>query len=203
VTGTGTGIRLRLLARDDFPVLSEWLREPATEWWWHDEPEPDAIERTYGPSIDGVDPTVVLLASSGADPVGLVQWYWLRDEQEYREQLSAALPVPDDAVSIDYLIGDASRRGRGLGRAMITEVLGLVWAAGASTVLVPVNATNAPSRAVLERCGLRAVGEADLEPDNPAHGREHVVYGIDRPASSRSGSSKDGSASRRSGRAAK
>ena len=162
-------------------LLSGWLREPAIEWWWHDDPAPQALEERYGPSVDGTDPTMVLIASNGGEPIGLIQWYWLRDEPDFSAEIAAATPVPDAAVSIDYLIGRADLRGRGLGAAMIGAVLEVVWRAGASTVLVPVHARNVGSCAVLERMGFRVAADADLEPDNPAHDRHHLIYRTDRP----------------------
>ena len=174
-------VDLRPLGRADFALLSGWLREPAVEWWWHDDPAPEALEERYGPSIDGTDPTRVLIGSTDGEPIGLVQWYWLGDEPEFSEQIAAATPVPEGAVSIDYLIGEADRRGRGLGAAMIGAVLTVVWRAGASAVIVPVHARNVASCAVLARMGFRVAAEADLEPDNPAHDRRHLVYRRDRP----------------------
>ena len=56
-------VELRPLAREDFSLLSGWLREPAIDWWWHDDPAPEALEERYGPSIDGTDPTRVLIAA--------------------------------------------------------------------------------------------------------------------------------------------
>src|SRR6185295_16278246 len=102
-------VRLLPLAREDFVLLSGWLREPAVDWWWHDDPAPEALEERYGPSIDGSDPTKVLIASTDGEPYGLIQWYWLRDEPEFAEEIAVATPVPDAAVSIDYLIGLADR----------------------------------------------------------------------------------------------
>ena len=64
---------------------------------------------------------------------------------------------------------------------MIAAVLTVVWRAGASAVIVPVHAANVGSGAVLERTGFRAAADADLEPDNPAHDRRHVIYRTDRP----------------------
>jgi len=172
-------VELRPISRDDFPLLGEWLREPLIAEWWHDDPAPGALERRYGPSVDGADPARVLIASEQGEPVGLIQWYRLDDEPEYRAELEAVVPVPAGAVSLDYLIGSADRRGRGLGRAMIVAALREVRAAGAPAVLVPVHAGNVASRRVLQRCGFRPVATADLEPDNPAHDRGHVLFRLD------------------------
>jgi aminoglycoside 6'-N-acetyltransferase len=186
-------VELRPISRDDFPLLGGWLQEPLIAEWWHDDPAPSALEARYGPSIDGTDRTRVLIACDQGEPVGLIQWYRLEDEPEYRAELeAAAVAVPADAVSLDYLIGPPDRRGRGFGRAMIAAALQEVRARGASAVLVPVHAGNIASQRVLERCGFRRVAIADLEPDNPAHDRRHVVLRLDLPGGDGPGATRAG-----------
>lgn len=167
---------LRPLGRADFPVLGEWLREPLVDTWWHDDPTRSALERKYGPSIDGSDPTQLRLAVSGSEPVGFIQWYCYDDEAEYAAELSPLVVVPPGAYGIDYLVGSPQWRGRGVGRAMIRAALQEIWATGGGVVIVAVNAENRASAAVLEAAGFSAVAAGELEPDNPALGRAHVVY---------------------------
>jgi len=49
--------------------------------------------------------------------------------------------------------------------------------------VVAVHAGNRASSRLLERCGFRLVGEADLDPDNPEDDRRHVVHRLDLPGS--------------------
>jgi aminoglycoside 6'-N-acetyltransferase len=172
-------VDLRLLTRDDYWVLSEWLREPLVRRWWADDPSLSAIEEQYGGSIDGTDPTRVLVASEDGTAYGLVQWYRYADEPEYVAELGESVELPAGATSIDYLVGVPEARGRGLGSAMVAAVLELVRASGSRSVVVPVHAENESSWRMLERCGFRRVGEAELEPDNPDDDRRHVVYRLD------------------------
>jgi aminoglycoside 6'-N-acetyltransferase len=181
-------VDLRPLERADLPLLGQWLREPAVERWWHDDPSPAALERQYGAAIDGLEATHLLLASADGEPAGFLQWYRLQDEPSYLAELRA-LPgsVPDDAVSLDYLVGVARWRRRGVGRAMIAAALERAWRSGAAAAVVPVHEENLASRAVLERCGFVAVAHGELEPDNPVLSRRHVVYRLDRPRSPAAG----------------
>ena len=167
------GVVLRGLTRDDFGMLSDWLRDPLVHEWWHDDPEPAAIERQYGPSIDGSDPAVLRIGELAATPVGFVQWYRLADEPEYASEIAASLPVPDDAWSLDYLVGSAPHRNRGVGTALVRAA---VAAIGARPIIVPVHAENIASEAVFRKAGFVLAAEADLEPDNPAHSRAHLVF---------------------------
>lgn len=174
-------IELRPLTRADYPLLSEWLREPAVRRWWADDPSLSAIEEEYGAAVDGFDPTRVLVASEQGMPFGLIQWYRYADEPEYVAELDSAIELPHDATSIDYLVGVPEARRRGLGSAMVTAVLDQVQASGSRTVVVPVHAGNESSWRMLEGCGFHRVGEADLEPDNPEDDRRHLLYRLDLP----------------------
>ena len=40
-------VALRPLTRDDFGLLGGWLHEPHVHEWWHDDPDPAALERQY------------------------------------------------------------------------------------------------------------------------------------------------------------
>lgn len=176
------GVELRALTRADYWLLSAWLREPLVRRWWCDDPSLTAIEEEYGAVIDGTDPAHVLIATEQGTPFGLIQWYRYVDEPEYVAQLGSAVDLPEDATSIDYLLGTAGARRRGLATAMVTGVLQQIRDAGSHTVVVPVHADNESSWRLLARCGFRLVGEADLEPDNPADDRRHVIYRFDDPA---------------------
>jgi aminoglycoside 6'-N-acetyltransferase len=165
-------VTLRPLLRSDFPLMGEWLREPLVAEWWSDDPAPEALEREYGRAIDGADPTVLRIGEVHGVPVGFVQWFRFADEPAYAEELAPFVAVPDDAWSLDYLIGAPEHRGRGLGTAL---VLGALAAIGDAPVVVPVHAGNLASAALLRRAGLHEVAAASLEPDNPAHSRDHLV----------------------------
>ena len=185
---TAPPVVLRRLRRDDLPLVGRWLREPRVARWWAEDPSPAAVEARYGPSIDGTDATEVLVASTdlgrGPREFGLVQRYRFEDEPAYAAELSAVLPVPAGAISIDYLVGEPDLQGRGLGPAMIAAVVADAWERWpeASEVLVPVAAGNRASWRALEVAGFERVAEGELEPDNPVDPPDHVVYRLLRPA---------------------
>ena len=167
-------LALRPLTRDDLPLLGAWLQEPLVAEWWHDDPSPEALEREYGAAIDGREPTALRVGVVDGVPVGFVQWYRFADEPEYTAELAAAgIAVPPEAWSLDYLVGAPEHRGRGVGTALVRAALAAI---GPGPVLVPVHAGNAASAGVLRRAGLALVAAAELEPDNPAHSRSHLVF---------------------------
>ncbi len=170
------------LRRADFPLLVRWLSDPVVARWWAHETSLAAVERDFGAAVDGTEQTQIFLACAGGRPIGLIQRYRIADEPDYGAELSALCPVPPGAMSIDYLIGEADCRGRGLGTAMIAEFVAAIWSdhPEATAVVVAVHADNAVSWRTLQRVGFGRVAAGELAPDNPVDSREHYVYRLDR-----------------------
>jgi aminoglycoside 6'-N-acetyltransferase len=165
-------LRLRPLRRDDFPMLARWLEEPLVARWWHQDASPEALEREFGPPLDGREPAEIFVALLGERPFGLIQRYPIAAYPEYAEELAAVCPVPRGAHSVDYLIGEPDVRGQGVGPAMIAAAVEDLE----GDVIVPVAAGNRASWRALEKAGFRRVAEGELEPDNPSDPRDHYVY---------------------------
>lgn len=173
------------LTREHFPLLAHWLAEPLVARWWHHETSPEAVERDFGPSIDGADVTELFLVALLSRPIGLVQRYPIAAYPEYVDEFASVCALPAGALSIDYLIGDPSARGQGRGAALISAFVAQSWAAHpeARDVIVPVCTGNTASWRALERAGFQRIAEGEMEPDNPADPRDHVVYRIGRARS--------------------
>ena len=180
-------ITLRRVTAADFPLLARWLAEPHVHRWWHHDLGLGAVERDFGPTARGEEPSEDLLALVDDEPVGLVQRSRWEDWPEEREELltgsAGRIDVPPGALTVDYLLGAPESVGRGLGPQVIGAACADAWTAypDATVVLVPVAEGNRRSWRALEKAGFRFVGEADLEPDNPVDDRRHVVYRLDRP----------------------
>ena len=173
----------RRLTRDDFDLLAEWLAEPHVHEWWNHEFTPDALDREFGPTADGDEPAEDYVVLLDGDPVGVVQYCHFVDYPEYVEEMEDVYPVGDGAVSIDYLIGDPDRVGRGVGTAMVAAFVERIWACDerAAHVVVPVNSANERSWRALLGAGFQLVARGDLEPDSPRHDPQHDILRIDRP----------------------
>lgn len=176
-------VTFRRLARSDFALLGGWLAEPLVARWWNHDPRPAAIERDFGPSIDGQDPTEIAIAILQGTPFGLIQRYRIDDNPEYRAELTAVCEVPPEAISVDYLIGEAEFRGRGIGARMIAAFVEATWSRypAARDVIVPVSISNRSSWRALERAGFHRVARGELTPDNPVDSRDHLVLRCRRP----------------------
>ncbi|MDH3300108.1 MAG: acetyltransferase [Acidimicrobiia bacterium] len=179
----------RPLGRSDFDLVIRWLADPEVHRWWHHEFTAEAVERDFGPAVDGTDPTdmhLVLTAERDglrAEPIGLVQSYSFADHPGDEQELAAVIDVPPGTGSIDYLIGEADNRGRGVGTAMIRAYVDRIWVTKPSidVLIVPVVAANVASWKALAGAGFTRLRQANLEPDNPIDDPLHVIMGLDRP----------------------
>ncbi len=173
----------RRLSADDVPLLSRWLAQPHVARWWNHDPSPQAVDRDFGPAMRGEDPSQDLLVLADGRPVGLVQRCRLHDFPEYVAELSPVVEVPRGAASLDYLVGQSTDTGRGLGPAMIAAVAADTWREypDSPCIIVAVAAGNRPSWRAVERAGFTRVGQGDMPPDNPIDPPLHYVYRLERP----------------------
>lgn len=181
--GEHTVITWRRLTEADFALLRGWLAQPHVARWWNHETSVEAVARDFGAAARGEEPSEDLLVHLDGVPVGLVQRCRIDDYPEYYDELAPVVEVPAGTVSIDYLIGEPDRVGRGLGTRVIRAVVAATWTdhPDAPAVIVPVHADNPASWRALEKAGFRRIAEADMKPDNPVDDRRHVVYRVDRP----------------------
>jgi aminoglycoside 6'-N-acetyltransferase len=181
--GPFAALTWRPVTEADFPLLADWLARPHVRRWWNHETDAGAIQRDFGPVARREEPAEDLLVFDRDEPIGLVQRSLLTDYPVYRAELAAIVPVPEQALTLDYLIADAGYTGRGLGAAMVSAVLRQSWTdhPQVAAVIIPVVAANVASWRMLERVGFIRVAEGQLEPDNPIDDPLHYVYRIDRP----------------------
>jgi RimJ/RimL family protein N-acetyltransferase len=152
-------LTFRRLTDGDLPLLHGWLNEPGVVRWWEgDDVSWEGVVRDYGSA--NPDPVEHWLASEGGQPIGWIQCYATADEPEEAEPWWA-LGVHRTAAGIDYLVGEPSRRGTGLGSAMIDAFVEQVvfgrhpgWTQACAAPL----ADNVASWRALERAGFRFLG---------------------------------------------
>ena len=112
-------IDLRPLEHADLALLHTWLNDPeVVRWWEGNDVSWEAVVRDYGPGSD--ERTEHWLALVEGDPVGWIQCYAIADYAEEGEVRHwRALGIEPTAAGIDYLVGEPTRRGQGVGTAMI------------------------------------------------------------------------------------
>src|ERR1700722_16551729 len=116
-TARSETMNFRPLATADLPMLADWLGRPHVMRWWREAADLAAVEAAYGPLIDGSDPTEGFIAVLEGLPLGFIQRYRLDDYPEWQRAIDVGVgQIP--GAGTDYLIGDESMTGRGLGRQM-------------------------------------------------------------------------------------
>lgn len=175
------GWTFRRVTRGDFDLVSGWLSQPDVARWWAHEWTPEAVERDFGPTVDGREPNQDWLGLLDGVPLGLVQRSLVSAYEENLLDFRVMGEVPDGAVTLDYLLG--TRRGEGLGPQMLAAMVEHTWVdhPECPAVLVSVVAANVASWRALEKVGFRRVGAGDLEPDNPRDDPRHYLMRLDRP----------------------
>lgn len=172
-------VTFRRLTDDDLAVLHGWLNEPGVVRWWEgDDVSWEGVVRDYGSANQ--DPGEHWLALIDDEPVGWIQCYaWADYADEDEARAHFAIGVEPSAAGIDYLVGDATRRGEGLGSTMIRSFVDTVvfgqhpgWTQASAGPYV----ANEASWRVLRRAGFRILG--DYSDDEGAACRVMV---IDRP----------------------
>ena len=169
-------IDLRLLGRDDLPLLFDWLRRPHVAEWWRDVPaDLSVVEADYGKCIDGDDPTELFVVLLEGRPVGMIQRYLIAEEPEWLPAFDGILDV-SNAAGIDYLIGELDAVGIGVGSSMISTFVPMTFAARpVDSIVVTVQQDNIASWRILEKSGFVRIWSGELDsPDPSDEGPEHV-----------------------------
>lgn len=162
-------ITFRPLVDDDLDLLHGWMNEPGVVRWWEgDDVTPAGIRHDYGSdrTPDLVEHWIAVIDDR---PVGWIQCYppeeSLEEVAEWREH-----GVGEHVAGIDYLVGDPSVRGRGVGAAMIrafvVDVVFLrhpTWAQAAASPYV----ANEASWRALARAGFTHVADLPASPGDP------------------------------------
>ena len=139
---------------DDLPLVTWWLSAPHVARWYlagsSVEEEADDLRR----SVAGEQAVHPLMVAEGEVLVGWCQWYLCGDDPAWAAEIGAGAAD----VGIDYAVGDASRVGRGVGTALIAELVRLVRARHPRVaVMADPNEQNVASRRVLEKNGFELV----------------------------------------------
>lgn len=171
-----TRVGFRELQREDLPLLFQWLCEPHVAEWWRDLPaDLAAVEAEYGPCIDGDDPTELHVIEADAEPAGMIQRYLIADEPQWWPAFDGICDV-SNAAGIDYLIGVPDLVGKGIGTAVVSAYVSLVFEwRPVDSIVVTVQQSNPASWRILEKNGFERIYSGEINsPDPSDQGLEHV-----------------------------
>lgn len=179
-------LTFRRLTDDDLPLLHRWLNDPGVVRWWEgDDVSWAGVVADYGSGND--EPVEHWIASLDGHDLG---WIQCAAVAEWPDESAAWAALGVDVATcagIDYLVGEPTQRGRGVGSAMIAAFVDEIvfgrhprWTcAGADPVVA-----NAASWGALARAGFRHIGDVE-DPDHPDDPeRTGRLMAIDRPTPS-------------------
>jgi aminoglycoside 6'-N-acetyltransferase len=187
----------RPLERSDLDLLADWLGRPHVSPWWREPADPAAVEAAYGPMIDGSDRTEGFIAVREGRPLAFLQRYRFDDNPEWQGVVAEALAEGAGAAGggggrheigpsagIDYLIGDQTMTGRGLGRQMIAAFVDLTWRRypDITAVIVAVDQGNEASWRALQGADFLRTWAGVLNSDDPSDEGPSYLYVRRRPA---------------------
>jgi aminoglycoside 6'-N-acetyltransferase len=166
-------VSFRPLERTDFALLVKWLALPHVAPWWSDEPTVTALEASYGPSVDGTDPTEGFIIELEDRPVGFIQRYRLDDYPPWAQALGI-----EHGAGIDYLIGAPELIGVGLGPVIVSSFTTLTFERypDVERMGVAVQQANHRSWRALEKSGYERVFEGMIDSDDPSDAGPSYVY---------------------------
>jgi aminoglycoside 6'-N-acetyltransferase len=185
---TGATFVFLPLCRDDFALLAVWFASEHVAPWWREPADLASIEARYGPTIDGDDPSEVFIIELDSKPIGLIQRYLIDDDPDWARALAdAGAPAP--SAGIDYLIGEQTLTGTGLGPRLIGRFVDEIWPRYpvVVAVVVAVQQENRRSWRALEKSGFHRIWNGDLESDHLSDQGPSYLYVKERPCDDRSG----------------
>jgi aminoglycoside 6'-N-acetyltransferase len=178
-------VSFRPCTLDDLLLVAGWLAQPHVARWWAEDPDLTAVEERYLPCLDGRDRTELLIMEADGASAGFFQRYLVADNPEWAATLrGTGQPDMDNAIGIDYLIGEATLTGRGLGTIAITAFTRLALARypAAALMAVAVSQDNPASWRVLEKAGYSRCWTGELVSDDPSDEGLQYLYRLDRSA---------------------
>jgi aminoglycoside 6'-N-acetyltransferase len=114
-------IGFRLMEEDDLPLMHRWLNEgDAFEWYGLEPTTLPEVVLSYSPRLHGRSSVLAMIITYDGRPVGYIQRYYPRDEQEYWGNQE----LPRDTAGIDLFIGEEEYLHHGFGPLAIRTFLG-------------------------------------------------------------------------------
>ncbi|MGW2212491.1 GNAT family N-acetyltransferase [Streptomyces sp. NPDC001781] len=143
----------------DLPLVHGWMNDPAVAEFWELAGPQDRTERHLRTRLDGDGRSVPCLGV--LDGTAMSYWEIYRADLDPLARLYRARPHD---TGVHLLIGDAARRGRGLGSALLTAVAELVMARrrACTRVVAEPDIRNTPSVTAFHKAGFRCGAEVEL-----------------------------------------
>lgn len=152
---------LRALTAEDLPLLHEWLNRPHVAEWWDGPVSLEQVLADFMPELDSPEVSLFLPCLDGR-PVAFAQVYRV---------LGSFWPDETDpgARGIDQFLAEPGLLNRGLGAALVRQLVGQIFAGDSAVTRVQADPAPDNARAIrcYEKAGLRRQRVVET-PDGPA-----------------------------------
>ena len=156
-------IRLQPLTVDDLDLLLQWFNQPhVKQWWYLSEKEIDKEYRLNRLEKQDVFGFIVYFRDK---PIAFTQYYYANsaDEGWWEKETDPG------TVGIDQFIADENYLGRGLGTAILKQLIYIIFANPVhKKIILDVHADNHRAIRCYEKVGFRFV-ETTMTPDGLAN----------------------------------
>jgi aminoglycoside 6'-N-acetyltransferase len=176
-------ITFRSMTSDDFELLHRWLQNPHVKAWFREDDSLEEVIQHYSPSIRGDDPTQLFIVQRDGQDVGFMEMYKLLDYEEWSKANVHVVPDQEGIVGIDYLIGEETLIGNGLGSRVIGEFCRQIFTdPSVRGIISDPQTENVASCRVLEKNRFVPLWRGKLASNHPSDSGESTVYFLDRKA---------------------
>lgn len=152
-------MELRLLTDDDIPLIENWLHQAHVKRWYEIPRLGITIDdwmneiRAYKEDFRWITYLIVLHENR---PIGLCLYYSCKDSKD-EDFGSLAL---SGAYGVDYMIGESSLIGQGLGRRMLSLLVDRIFSLpDAQRITADIDIDSAASKNTLLSCGFTLLKE--------------------------------------------
>ncbi|MEM1378686.1 MAG: GNAT family N-acetyltransferase [Pseudomonadota bacterium] len=150
----------RPVTRDDLPLIRSWMAQPHWQEWWGD------IETELGYIIDmleGRDTTRPFLFCQGEQPIGYIQYWFVRDAKlpPWNEQSPWVMDFDEDTIGVDLAIGEATNLGKGVGSSALTSLVQHLHKDGFTKIIIDPDVENKRAIRAYEKAGFVPIRVAE------------------------------------------
>lgn len=177
-------IGFRPMAEDDVDLIVGWQHRDHVRVWWGEPPTQEEVAAKYLPRVRGESPTEMFIVVADGRDVGMIQRYRSADHPDYPASFAESGIDASASAGIDYLIGDPTVTGKGVGASMISAFTERLFAdmADIARIIVTPQAANVASCRVLEKAGYERRWVGMLDSDDPSDAGEAALYLLERGA---------------------
>jgi RimJ/RimL family protein N-acetyltransferase len=146
----------RPVTHGDLPLIRRWLERPHMREWWG---EPETELGYIRDMIEGRDTTRPFTFSSGGEPLGYIQYWFIghHQNQTWIADYPWLAELPSDAVGVDLSIGEPGQLSKGIGSQALRQFSERLVGEGHRTIVIDPDPENGRAVRAYQKAGYRPV----------------------------------------------